>query len=369
MSGLDFLNQNESAVKIPTGGDWTPSGMIGQWKAQVLFSFYSKTDFNMAQTELRPLISRKMGDGYRYYFKTSEQANQMKEALGEEFTPAQTWYWSTPRGSVLNVDQENLNKFSESISMELKIATLGSKKHRHELHLIALPSAVATAAKLMGYECPVMDFRDLISNQTIFDDAFALRVAGLGDDKEAFKSSTLWKQREVIWSALGEPDATKYQPIKTGTKFDTVSVKLSECLKILAQPWQSSVWGRVVQVPDPKVDAVYGDENKRLTIPALTEIFSDEKAARQVASEELKQRDERKSKASASSNGASGVPAAYANDAEVWWNYVGEFVGKPEVKGKPRPIVRAYLEKTVEFGQSGVTVDELTDAVMSKMSK
>ncbi len=308
---LDFLSTNEPTVKIPTGGDWTPSGMIGLWKAQVLFSFYSKTDFNMAETTLKPFISRKMGDGYRYYFKTLDAANQMKEALGEEFTPSQTWYWTTPRANVLNVDPDNLAKFSESISMELKIATLGSKKHRHELHLIALPSAVATAAKLMGYECPVMDFKDLVSNQTIFDDTFALKTAGIGDDKNAYLNSSLWAQRASIWEALGEKDAIKYQPKGTGTKFDTESDKLSQCLKLLTQEWKSSIWGRVVQVPDPKVDAVYGDESKRLTIPALTEIFASEKTAREVATEELKARAERQAaKSTASPNGAK-VPVAY----------------------------------------------------------
>lgn len=365
MPALDFLNQNESAVKIPTGGDWTPSGMIGFFMAKVLFSFYSTTDFNIAETTQKPYLSRKTSDGYFYYFKTAAEADQMKETLGNEYKPNQVWYWYSPRDKVLNVDPENLTKWSEIITFNLQIATLGSQNHRHELHLIALPSAVASAAKFIGLDCPAMDFKDLVSNQTVFDDAFALKTAGFGDDKKAYLNSTLWKQRAAIWEALGEKDPTKYQPKGTGTKFDTESDKLSGCLKILTVPWAHPTWCRVVNVFDPRVDAVKKDDS-RLTIPALTEIFSDEKAARTVAAEEMKARDERKAAKSNGSVSGVVVPAGYVGQEQLWLDFVNPLKSNPSIKGKPAPMVMAFLKKSYpDEAQLGATYDELFKAVTS----
>lgn len=369
-NGLGFLDESQ-AIKIPVGGDWAPSGMIGQWRAKVCFAFNSPTDIGMVETTLKPLALRKRRNDFRYFFGSSKEAIDVQAAMGEKAIIEQVWYWDGPRDKVANVDAENLIKWPEWISMEVKITTLGSRKHRHELHMIALPAAVASAAKALGYDVPEMNFRDLAGTQVIFDDALALRLVGLGDDKEAYLKSDLWLQRSAIWAALGEPDAAKYQPKGTGTKFDTEADKLSACLHILTQPWKSAIYARLVQVPDPRVDAVYGDESKRLTIPALTEIFPNEAAAKQAGADELKARAERNAASATVSTGqdAAGsapIPMIYADSPEVWKGFIDELKARPQIKGKPALVVKAYLEKSIDLTTAGVTLQEILTAVMAK---
>ena len=370
MSESNGLAPLGGEVKIPVGGDFIPSGMIALWRASVLYTIYSKTDIGMA--EIVPpagLVIRKMGDGFRYYHKSSDEIGKVKDALGETFNPAQAWVWSCAKSTVLNVPSENLDKFNDPISMECKVATLGSKKSRHELHLIALPALVYSVAHALGYNPPTISFSDLIGNQVIFDDAFQARMIGNGDAKESdaahYTKSQLWLQRVGLWSALGESNPLAYYPKGKGTKYDAVSDKLSQCLAYLTHDWGTGMWGRLVQVPDPRVDATYG-EDKRLTIPAFMEIFASEAAARTVAVKENLEREARKNGGEAANGDTPRVPDAWSSDPDAWTTWIAQVKG--QLAGKPLPAVRAAVEKVVADGIAkgepvGATVDEIMAAL------
>jgi hypothetical protein len=349
--------------------------MIAQWKASVLFSFYSKTDVAIASfAPPAGLIIRPLGDkGFRYYHKSSDELSKVKTALGEEFSIGQVWSWSAVRSTILNVPSENLEKFNDPVTFELKIATLGSKKSRHELHMIALPGLVYSVAVAMGYNPPTISFSDLIGNQVIFDDAFQTRMIGSPDAKEAdpghYTKSQLWQQRMGLWRGLGEEDATKYYPKGKGTKYDSTSDKLSACLNYLTHDWGGAMWARVVQVPDPRVDAIYGDD-KRLSIPAMTEIFASQAAAIAVAQKENAERAQREAAKNGSTtpanSGDSTIPEAWRNDPTEWNNWITGL--KTQFAGKPPPVVKASITKLVTESEAkgesiGATVEEILTAL------
>jgi hypothetical protein len=101
-----------------------------------------------------------------------------------------------------------------------------------------------------------------------------------------FRNSLLWSRRAALWFGLGENNAAAYNPLGTGSKWDTTSEMLSKLLGIVTRPWVRPVWGRLNLVPDPRVDATYGDDDKRLSIACLMEIFPGEKEARAAAEAE-----------------------------------------------------------------------------------
>ena len=351
--------------KIPVGGELTLGGMIGKFSAQVLFAFYSTTDIALAEVQPpKGLVVRKFGKGFRYYLKDQAALDTVREALGEQYKPQQSWVFTAARDSIVNMPKENLDKFNESISMELNITTLGSKKNRHALHMIALPALVHSVAKQLGYDVPDISFSALIGNQVVFDDALQTKM--IGDDK-GYVESQLWQQRQALWQALGESDASKYQPIKTGTKFDTTSEKLSNCLNYLTHDW-SGMWCRVAQVPDPRVDAVYGDESKRLSIPAVMDIFASEKLARETGAKELAERAERVA-AKSGSNGSEAdptVPKAWQSDPGAWKAWIAEL--KAHYQGKQPPVVNAGIKKLVADAEAknescGATVEQILAAM------
>jgi hypothetical protein len=365
-----FLNDDQ--VKIPVGGDFVPSGFIAPWYAQVVYSFFSEIVLAQVDSEVyTKVMSRKMGNGFRYYFKTQEEAKAACDAAGVSFAPQATWWWLAEREKVINFsDPAILERFSDPISFELPIATLRSKKHRHELHMIALPSAVAAMAKAYGYDNAGFDVSELMNQDAVFTDEFAEKMIGTTSGK--YQESLLWKRRADLWKSLGEENPEVYNPIDAGSKLDTTSKKLSECLGILSRSWKSSVWTRLVQVPDPRVDATYGeDEKKRLSIPALYEIFGSEKDAKVAADAELKARAEREAnkagavetKGSDATNAASHMsigngkqlPDAWKELPDDWNNLLNDL--RKEYAGKPRPVVTKALK--AREGELGATAEEI----------
>src|SRR5574341_288772 len=386
---LGFLDDH-TQVKIPVGGDFVPSGLIGTWKARVMFRFYSKTDIGMVEgIAIQPAMIRHAGDGWFYYYRDRIAADQALTAMGEEIKNSQqVWNWFAPLKSIANFpDEETRAKFNDPLTFDLRIASLQSKKHRHELHMIALPAIVYAASKALGFEVPPVTFNELISannpnrtdTQTIFDDAFQVKMIGNSNvdanpnDPQHYTKSLLWKQRAALWEALDESDASKYQTKGTKTKFDTTSDKLSSVLTVLTHEWKGAVWGRLINVPSPVVDAIYGqDEQKRLAIPALIEMFADEKSAKSIAEKELKERAERKSATEATENAqATGCQSVASPDGDLpipdeWKEFKNEWqenIGKlvEEYKGKPAPAILKALK--VREGEFSATAEQLLAAM------
>lgn len=321
---LDFLNPDEK-VKLPVGGDFVSGSIIGGWYAVVTTAFMSETDLGPIEEAPKPDYVFKRGNYLRYHYKSYEAGKKASDICGQQYPPKQTWLFLCERAKILSMTEEDAAKWSDPISMEVEIATLKSKKRRHELHMISLPAAVAAYANAAGFENPGFDLSELTSKDTVFTDEFQAKMIGAEEGQFAlpYAQSVLWQRRAALWKALGENDPTKYNPKGTGSKYDTESDKLSTCLGILARTWKTGIWARLVQVNSPVVDAVFGDESKRLTIPALTEIYENKTAALKVATDELEARKKAK-EANGNGNHASAgekkVPAGITE--KDWTEYV-----------------------------------------------
>lgn len=288
MTKPTFLNEDKKVI-IPTGGDFIPSGLIGEWKAAVLYKFWSDTEVSEDFLgEIKPRIS---GSGHQYYFLDYEKAGEAANDVGA-YNPQTVWHFEALTDSIKNFSNEEVkSNFGKTISYDLRIVTLRSKKYRHELHMLALPSAVNAMARLYGYikEDDRYDLSELISRDTIYNDELQSNLVGhpdaSEDDDDYYEKSLLWKRRMSLWKKLGEENASVYQLKDSGKKFSTEAEKLSKCLEILHLTWDKPAFLRLVAVSDPRADAVYND--RQLQVPTITDIFPDEKTADKVARKEV----------------------------------------------------------------------------------
>lgn len=362
-SPLNFLGDEQ--VKLPVGGDYPATGFIALWKASMLYSLRSEADWKGASQngEVPYLARRKQSDKFKYYFLTHAEAKYAAEQSPEGKKDAfinQVWYFETAISNVLNVEAEHKEKFGDPMSYELQVNTLRSKKGRHEFHMLALPAAVTAVAHLLGYAVPSFSLAELLDPDAIFTDDFQKQMIGDPDSGD-YESSVLWGRRAAIWTALGEKDAHTYNPIATSevkpTKFDTKSEKLSTCLGIVARNWVQPAWLRLLPIPNPRVDAVTGEDRKRLNVPVIAEIFATPQAAAEAAQTELN------SKAAASGNDAPKVsvsaPATVSSSVPangklpaIPGNWVGMdadwkasvIAVKGQYAGKPKPVIIAGLK-------------------------
>lgn len=361
MTVPNFLG--EEKVKLPVGGDFQPSGFIGAWFAQVMFSFWSDTDLGTFGDAPAPDNSFKRGRGFQYYYKNPDAAKKASDVCGQKYPPKQHWQWLINRDKILNVRPEDLEKFGDPVSFDLELSTFKAKS-RHKLHLIALPSAVAAMAAAYGYDNPGFELADLCDSGIVYTDEYQAKMIGGPDAKDEkdplhWSHSVLWQRRTALWQALGETNPLVYNPIGTGTKLDTTSEKLSNCLRILALAWKNGLWSRVIQVPDPDMKATYGDEAKRLSIPALVKIYSNQAEAKAEGDRELAERSAREA-AKSNGNGTQAtkpaIPEMWANEGEAAWvDYCKTL--KQQLNGKPVPVQRAFL--TEHAGDIGATPDEV----------
>jgi len=338
---MDFLDRKQKVV-IPVGGDFVPTGFIAQWQAAVMTSFM--TEVNLKDEGIAFSAARQVGQsGYtRYYWHDYQAAVEAAESVGQQYKPQTLWVFEAQTDSVLNfVDESTKDKFGPQITYDgCRIVTLRSKKYRHELHLIALPAAVQAYAKMQGWAVPELDFSELTSQDTAFTDDFQAEMIG-HPDQDDWESSVLGQYRAKLWKALGEDNATAYKLAGSGTKFDaTEGSKLDEALGILHYSWTQPIWARLIPVPDPRVDAVYtsgDDQVKRLSIPALMDIFASKEAA-QAAAEADKVGDSSSSATTAATEGPA-VPSDWADFPDDWKSIVKE----EKAKG-PKPKVMRDLK-------------------------
>lgn len=299
---------SEEYVKLPVGGEFAPTGFVGPWQASILYAFLTQGSGAEGAD-----LTRVLGESgwVRNYFHDPEAANT---AYVGEFNPQQVWYWQVEAAKVLNFfDPEIVTRFGSHIGAELRVVTLRSKRYRHELQFMALPSAVAAMANAAGYDNPGFDLSDLTGQDIVFSDELFADLCGDPESGD-YSKAKFPLQRKALWAALGEDDLRMYQPIDTGERFSTKAPKLSECLQILVSRWIAPMWCRVVLVPDPRPDAVYesktSGETKRLTIPCVTEIFGSEKEAREIVAKEREERGQ--------TEGTPPLPDAWAEISTDW---------------------------------------------------
>ena len=345
-----FLGDEQ--VTIPTGGDFTPSGLIGQISAGVAYRVgWVETD--LAQNpEFKPTLIVPSATGkFRYYFATKDEADAAAEACGSTFGSETVWVLETPTSTVLNLqDPEARAKFGEQIRYDIEIKTPSSVKSRHLYHLIALPLAVQAMALAMGYiQEPVFNVNELVRpDEEQYTDEFQKDYIGDPDNKkvEGMLDSVLGKRRAELWAALGEKDAKAYRTMGSG-KFATTSEKLSNCLAIVERVWKAPVWGEILSVHDPRIGAVNNSNGNRLRVAAIVRLFANKEAAQVAADEQNAARAARDGGAPATASGGTLKPALPKD-----WKDIGEAEFLSELKNyAKKPAVLAAKDL-------GITPDE-----------
>lgn len=287
-----FIDNKSEKAEIPTGGTFSPSGFVSPWSAAVLYKFWSEIELDneLLDPALGAGSKRQTTNGFQYYFVDRELADTASKEV-TEYGAQSVWHYETASQDVMNFASEDAReKFGASIGYDLRIATLGSKKYRHELHMLALPAAVNAMAKLLGYadgeDYPGFDLSELTDQNTVFSDEFQFKMIGNPDasagDEDFYTESVLWQRRAKLWAYLGEDNPKAYRSEGSQSKFDTTSDKLSACLQVLEYSWAKPAYARVVPVQDPRYDAVGNNEN-RLSIPVIWEIFPDKASADEAA--------------------------------------------------------------------------------------
>ena len=368
--------QSGAPVVLPVGGDFVSTGLIGLWQAGFWYEFGAQADSASVVEALGSAdipVAKPGQPGALYIVRESsgwvwlrasdyDKAGKAIEVLdirnqrGDLQRPAQIWHLEASLASILIPDKNKAN-FNNPVSYDIRVMSLRSDKHRHELHLLALPSAVAAYAKARGWLTPGFDTSELLNRDRIFDDEFQASMIGgeFAGNKVAYSKSILWQRRAAVWAALGESEADKFNPIGTGSKADTTSERLSEALSVLAKTWPGPTWCRVIAVPNPKVDEVYTDqagESKRRGVACITEFFADEAEARKAAEAERGQTSETESApvSTTAASAAAGlkVPAVYAAYPQLWNDAIASLRAKTGTLSGPPAIRLAAISQAVQ---------------------
>jgi hypothetical protein len=350
---FDGFLDAEQQVKIPVGGEFL-GYFIAPFMAGVVHKFNSEVDLAQMEIAFDSRINTRSG-GYQYYYKDPVAALEAAKAAGA-FNPQPVWRFETPLVNVISLKDEDKEKFKgDSITKECRITTLQSAKHRHEFHLITLPSAVAAMAKLAGLDVPEFDLSELQNTDSIYTDEFQEKM--IGGPNAVYTSSVLWQRRKALWEALGEKDPGKYT-VNSSKKTDTESDKLAGCLRIVSNAWKNPLWIQLVAVPDPKVDATWttDDGTKRQTLPTVRRIFKSEAEAREFHTEMLKKAGiEEVVKTVSTSNKP--LPKEWIGMEDEWKKTIDGV--RPQLVGKPKPTQLKIIKESKMEEDLLATPDEI----------
>lgn len=349
---LNFLDSNAKEIALPTGGgDFLPTGFVGLLGAKVYHTFMSQEDIANYEDAPKPALRRPAGSWFTYYFDDAKTAKALMEIMGAEGNPQSMWTLAIKRDSVMNFsDPTKLENFSDPITFDVRIATMRSKKYRHEFQMLALPLAVAAVAKAVGYEHEPFSVNELLGKEVIFTDELQAKLIGSGDG--GYKDSLLWQRRAALWASLGESNPEVYLA-KGADKLGTTSDKLNDCLAIVTRPWSTQTYARLITVPDPRVDAAYekNGETKRTNIAAIAELFASKKEAQDAANKDL----ERMKKDDAPSG--NGTHAGTVTTPDAWAGLDAEWAAKvAELRQVNKPSAPALAKLAKELD---VTVADL----------
>jgi len=362
---VNFLNK-EQEVNIPVGGGiFIPSGIVSLWQAAMLYTFMTQDPLEGEHLK-NCMQSTERSGWYSHYFMDQGQAQAAIESMETEYNNVTLiWHFETKKSDVLNFSDEARDKFGDVISYDVRIGTLQSKKYRHEYHMIALPAAVNAMAKNLGYETSGFDLGDLISQNTVFSDNFQFEMVGQPEatdeeDEEYYTNSHMWLRRAQLWASLGEDNPRVFRLKDSGTKFDTTSEQLSNALGIANYPWTQAIYAKVVTVNDPRYDAVIGgDQDRRLSIPAIYAIYETKEDALADVEATLASYGDSAKTTTATSDAPAGspaVPEAWKDNSDDWKTYFAEFkAANPTLI--PPPVGKQVVAKAE--AELGVTEEEL----------
>lgn len=368
---LDSVLGSDTGQDIGVGGVFVSSGLIAPWRAARVYTFAYEGTADDAKARVEADTEFKVGPGGQLFCQqrggwtwftafNRDVAVAVIEALNilgrddKPQRPNQEWRFEAEDANIISLSKRGA--FGDPAIFSCNVGTHGARKgvpykRQHEFHMIALPAAVAAAAKVYGYEVPDFDLSELLSSDYVPSDDNQARL--VGNDGNDYKESVLWKQRAALWAALGEDNADVYNPIplnEDGTpapelagtkefKLSTASEKLSKCLRIFFASWTAPIWCRLQLVTDPRVDAYYTDDNdnvKRLAVPAITEIFTSEEEARAAVDADGSTTEQT---STSTKTASAGEKPALPPDWEGFESDWMEVVRGLKESGKPKPVV------------------------------
>jgi hypothetical protein len=351
---LYFLGDED--VKMPVGGEFTPSGFIGAVSAKVLYVVsYTAVQLPWSNTDGFKVAS-KDGSKTSYYFLDPAKASAaVKAAGGREagvYNASETWRFEIERKNILNKTDDILAKFKELVSFEVDIRGLTSKD-RANFHMISLPMAVQAAALYFGYITErVFSIDELTRQDTIYTDEFEASYIGSPDAKKPdeehhYTKSTLWQRRADLWKALGEPNPAVFAVNSARKEMNATSEMLIDCLNVTNKSWTAPAFSRLITVADPHMGATFesGGETVRKNVPALWEIYADKAAAVAAAHEEM----ERFGTATGTvptngstpaTGGAPALPGDWGGMLQDFTDALSEAVGE----GKSNPVIAKEMD-------------------------
>jgi len=335
---LGFLSKEpKETVPLPVGGDFVSSGFVGPWRASTeLWMLMSQGDYNKG--ELPYQFRNLVGGWYSYYFVTTEAAELGAEFLGSRYAASRHWVFQVPTADVINfASEEGKAKWGSQIILPCRVTGLKSRKYRHEMHFVTLPSVVASVATLLGYSNPGFDIAPLMNLEDELPDEKQTKL--IGNDKDGYEGSLMFEQREALWLALGEKNPEAYlEPGSLDHKgrpspYAMTSPQLATCFKAVNIPWPEPVWCRVVTVSNPHVDG-HSKAGKRLILPTVTEMWPDEASAR-AAVGEVETPQEGKP------GGRPDIPTAWVDMPDRWRDQMENFKRKVS---QGTPVEEVYRE-------------------------
>ena len=212
MTGFKIETGQGVAVEMPIGEGFPKTGFIAPWTSRVMYKV-GWYEVNLVQEAddlaadlpsdaeglLEQLtaggakafdarITSRAGDKFAYYFVDKERANllcdyvNLTEPKDWKPRPEQAWYFETEVASICGLDDEAKAKFpNETLSFDVRVTTLRSKKYRHMYHFLALPAFVSAYAKAMGLPAHNFDLSPLTApdDEVIFN--AETELAWIGD--------------------------------------------------------------------------------------------------------------------------------------------------------------------------------------------
>ena len=284
----------ENVVQLPTG-EFQGGGFVGPLMSAHLY----RVNIEGEEQPIAGVVSTEsMGTwGFAYYFDNRDIANAAAKERGLYNASAVHRIEMVTRNMICTEEmrakllgQGESRGFGEVISGEVQVRTVTSKKYRHEWQLIGFPSLVSAVARVLDYDVEPFDVSELRNQDTVYTDELFAKLFGSPDakkgDEDYYTESTYWKQRAALWASLGESNAMVCHTKAMGTKYSTESELLDACFTAALSSFSEPIYGRFRLVADPRVDAVFGDENKRNSLGIITDLYGSEAQAREAANVE-----------------------------------------------------------------------------------
>ncbi len=360
--------------QLPSALEFTPTGFVAPWSAGLLYKQIVQQDSTLLnENGVKFVRERMMGtEGWRtFYFNQHVEAAKaievfdLKDPQGKPSRPQEAWVLECETGKIVNAgDLDKLaDVFGPYILYEVNIVTLASNRHRHQLHMITLPSVVAAQAIQMGLDNPGFNLNELKNPDMLLTDEYQAQMIGGPDarksDANFYTESVLWKRRAALWTALGETDAAKYQAPGTTdysgrlSALATNAKPLARCLSAFQNKWTKPRWARVLQVNSPAmIDRIKkgNSAGNPGRVPIVVEFFDTEKDARAAVERERGDKEPAETIAVMGvGNKEPALPKEWQGQREEWVGYLGSSVGEGKTNKEIADELTAKIGEVVAW--------------------